>query len=257
MTLKFCAANLDVVPGIAHAFFGRQGGVSTGIYTSLNCGPGSGDDRANVIENRRRALGPLTAAEAPLVTLHQVHGAHVVRVEEYWKPEASPRADAMVTNVTGVALGILTADCAPILLADTEARVVAAAHAGWKGALAGIIESALAEMERLGARREVVVAAIGPCISQPAYEVGEEFRRGMLEDDPESAVFFIPSTLADHWRFDLPGFAQRRLREAGVRDISCLGLCTYASEAAFYSYRRACHRGENDYGRQLSAILIT
>ena len=255
--LRFSAGNLSLQPGIAHAFFSRKGGVSSGLYASLNCGPGSRDERAHVIENRARAASALGTHETRLVTLYQVHGSVSVRVEQPWEIGDAPRADAAVTNLAGIALGILTADCAPILLADTEARVVAAVHAGWKGALAGIIESALATMEQLGARRERVASAIGPCISRQAYEVGEDMRLKMLEDEPPSEIFFEPADRCRHWRFDLAGFAEDRLVRGGVRDVSCLGLCTYDGEAAFYSYRRATHRGENDYGRQLSAILLT
>lgn len=254
--LKLKATNLDTLSGVAHAFFGRKGGVSTSIYASLNCGPGSGDDRANVVENRRRAVASLGASDSRLATLYQMHGATAVRVTEPWEIGHAPRADASVTNHPGVALGILTADCAPVLFADAEARVVGAAHAGWKGARAGVVESALAAMEELGARRDRIVAAIGPCITQPAYEVGAELRARVLDDDPAGVRFFIPSDREDHWRFDLPGYVRHRLRQAGVQDISDLPLCTYAQEAAFFSYRRATHHGEADYGRQLSAIML-
>jgi hypothetical protein len=252
--LRLTAGNLHPLPGIVHAFFGRKGGVSSGIHASLNCGPGSGDDRANVVENRHRALAALAPESASLVTLYQVHGPAAVRVTEPWEIGRSPRADAMVTDRSGIALGILTADCAPVLLADSEARVVGAAHAGWKGAAAGIAESVIAAMEQFGARRERIAAAIGPCISQAAYEVGDDLRARVADDDAER--FFVPSGRPAHWRFDLPGYLSSRLEHAGVGIVSDLSLCTYSQDVAFYSYRRATHRGEGDYGRQLSAIML-
>jgi YfiH family protein len=254
--LKFADANLQAKSGIAHAFFGREGGVSSGLYTSLNCGPGSRDDRTHVIENRRRALEALAPNGNRLATLYQVHGADAVIVENAWELGRSPRADAMATATPGIALGILTADCAPVLLADSEARVVGAAHAGWKGALAGVVESALAGMEKLGARRERVVAAIGPCISGEFYEVGPELRAQVIADDAESGRFFFASVREGHWQFDLPAYAQARLRKAGVDKVSKVAHCTYAQDANFFSFRRATHRGESDYGRQLAAIVL-
>src|SRR5437870_9865924 len=177
--LRLAASNLDFADDIAHAFFGRKGGVSNGIYASLNCGPGSGDDGARVVENRRRAMQVLAPAGAQLVTLYQVHGKETAVVREPWEIGRAPRCDAMATNVSGIALGILTADCAPVLLVDAEARVIGAVHAGWKGALAGVIESAVDAMEQLGARRNRISAAIGPCISQASYEVGDELRAAL------------------------------------------------------------------------------
>ena len=202
--MKFSAENLGSARGIVHAFFGRTGGVSTGLYESLNCGPGSNDDRARVIENRRLALAAFGPSQSRLLTLYQVHGAETVEVREAWEIGRGPKADAMVTSIPGLALGILTADCAPVLLADSEAGIVGAAHAGWKGALAGVIESAVAAMEHLGARRERIAAAIGPCISQRAYEVGAELRASVVADDSANTRHFIPSGRNDHWRFDLP-----------------------------------------------------
>ncbi|MGH6876175.1 MAG: peptidoglycan editing factor PgeF [Rhizomicrobium sp.] len=254
--LRFAAANLADLAGVAHVFFGRKGGVSTGIYDSLNCGPGSRDDRDNVIENRRRALEAFAPPESRLATLYQIHGARAVTVREPWQIGEQPKADAMATAASDVALGILTADCAPILLADPEARIVGAAHAGWKGALAGVVESAIGMMEKLGARRERIAAAIGPCISQPAYEVGAELRAQVLADISRDECFFAPSDQSEHWRFDLPAYAHSRLELAGVHNISDLSICTYARESVFYSFRRATHRGESDYGRQLSAIML-
>lgn len=240
---------------IAHGFFGRRGGVSTGIFASLNCGPGSGDERGAVIENRRRAVEQLQPG-TQLLTLYQVHSPKPVIVTGPWEIGAAPQADALATDRPGLALGILTADCAPVLLADAEAKVIAAAHAGWKGALSGVIEAAIAAMKSLGARRERIAAAIGPCISQANYEVGPEFESRFRDADPGHARFFEPSTKPGHWRFDLPGFAAARLDAAGIANVETLSVCTYAREGDFFSFRRATHRGETDYGRQLSAILL-
>jgi YfiH family protein len=244
-------------PNIAHGFFGRTGGMSTGIFASLNCGPGSGDDRQCVIENRRRALAELTKdANAKLLTLYQIHSANVVTVSEPWEIGKGPQADAMATNIPSIALGILTADCAPVLLADPEAKVIGAAHAGWKGAFSGVLESVIAAMEQLGANRSRIAAAVGPCISQANYEVGPEFIARFRDTDPKAVRWFVPSDKHDHFRFDLPGFVESRLRPAGISRIETIGGCTYAQEDQFFSFRRATHRGEKDYGRQLSAILL-
>jgi len=253
---RLSAGNL-AVPKIAHGFFGRAGGVSSGIFASLNCGPGSGDNRENVAENRRRALDQLTPGNtAKLLTLFQIHSAEAVTVTEPWEMGHGPRADAMVTNIPGLALGILTADCAPVLLADSEAGVVAAAHAGWKGALSGITDSTIATMEKLGAHRNRIAAAAGPCISQDNYEVGPEFIGRFCEHDPASARFFAAGDRPDHFRFDLRAYVTHRLKSAGVKGVEAIAGCTYAQEADFFSFRRATHRGEVDYGRQLAAILL-
>lgn len=254
--LRLAASNLDLAKGIAHAFFGRTGGVSEGLYSSLNCGPGSGDDRERVIENRRRAMQALSPADAKLVTLYQVHGRDAVIVCDPWEMGHAPKSDAMATNVPGIALGILTADCAPILLADAEARVVGAAHAGWKGAAAGVIESAVEAMERLGARRDRLVAAIGPSISQPSYEVGDELRTMLGQTCSDNEEFFTLSSREGHWQFDLSGFAQTQLKRARIENTLAFPACTYLQVSDFFSYRRATHRGEPDYGRQLSAVML-
>lgn len=252
------AANLTEAEGVAHAFFGRKGGISTGLYAALNCGPGSNDDPAAVIGNRHIALAALAnGTAAKLVTLYQIHCAECVVVSEAWNTGEAPRADAMATNVPGLALGILTADCAPILLADARARVIGAAHAGWKGAYGGVIESALATMEKLGAARRRIRAAIGPCISQRNYEVGPEFRAQFLASDADDARFFIASDKPEHFRFDLEAYAAARLTVAGVDNADRLSACTYENPDVYYSFRRATHRGEADYGRQLSAIMLT
>ena len=242
---------------VTHGFFGRTGGVSTGIFTSLNCGPGSGDDRQQVTENRRRALAELTdAPDACLLTLYQIHSAEAVIVEKSWEMGHGPKADAMATNIPGLALGILTADCAPVLLADAQAGVIGAAHAGWKGALSGVIDSVLQAMEDIGASRARVAAAIGPCIGQANYEVGSEFVAGFEEADTGNSRWFAPGKKPRHFRFDLPGYVKSRLEVAGVASVEHVGGCTYAEEERYFSYRRATHRGEKDYGRQLSAILL-
>jgi polyphenol oxidase len=241
-------------PRVLHGFFGRKGGVSAGLYSSLNCGPGSSDVRKCVQENRRRATEAISP-HGTLVTLYQVHSAEAVAVEAPWAIDANPKADAMVTNKNGIALGILTADCAPVLLADAEAHVIAAAHAGWNGALAGVIESAVAAMERLGAVRERICAAVGPCIGRAAYEVGPEFKPRFTTADPVNERFFEPSLRAGHWQFDLSAYVAQRLRQSGIA-VETIPACTYAAEAEFFSYRRATHRNEGDYGRQLSAIML-
>ena len=251
--VKASAVNL---PGVAHGFFGRKGGVSTGLYDSLNCGPGSGDAREAVLENRARAIAALSS-DATLVTLYQIHSAQAVTVSAPWQITDNPKADAFATDKRGVALGILTADCAPILLADAHAHVVGAAHAGWGGALAGVAESVVAAMERLGAQRERITAAVGPCISRPSYEVGPEFKPRFTAADPANERFFEPSKHAGHWQFDLPAYVAHRLRQSGIGTIETLRACTYLDEASFFSYRRTTHRKEADYGRQLSAIMLT
>jgi YfiH family protein len=241
------------LPNVAHGFFGRTGGVSSDIYKSLNCGPGSNDDRAHVDQNRNRVRTELGASA--LNTLYQVHSPTAVTVESPW--QTPPLADAMVTKTKGIALGILSADCAPVLFADAEACVIGAAHAGWKGALAGVTDSAIAAMESLGARRERIVAAIGPCISQANYEVGEEFRARFVEANAENARFFITGSRAAHHQFDLESYVAHRLKVAGLSKVSRLSACTYAREADLFSFRRATHRGEADYGRAISAIVLT
>jgi len=252
--LRLTAANLAAAPDIAHGFFGRQDGVSQGIYASLNCGPGSGDARAAVLSNRARVRTALGAEN--LVTLHQIHSARAVGVAEPWDLDQAPQADGMATNMRGLALGILTADCAPVLFADSRAGVIGAAHAGWKGALAGVLESTLRAMEDLGADRTRIAAAVGPCISQPNYEVGPEFRDRFLDNDSSFARFFARSAKADHWHFDLKGFVALRLDDAGLENVARFPACTYAHEGDFYSFRRATHRGEPDYGREISAIAL-
>jgi polyphenol oxidase len=242
-------------PGIAHGFFGREGGVSTGLYDSLNCGPGSRDEAAAVTENRRRvaaALAPEGTRGVRLISLSQIHSA-IVHTLPAWEDGA--KGDAMVTATPGLALAILTADCAPILLADPKAKVIGAAHAGWKGALGGVLEATLEAMEKLGALRDRIAAAGGPCISQDNYEVGWDFRDRFLELGLKNRRFFIPSG-PGHYRFDLAGYAAHRLTAAGVGSVETLGVCTYPAENGYFSFRRATHASEPDYGRQISVIVL-
>jgi len=242
-------------PRLAHGFFTRDGGVSTGIYESLNCGLGSSDDRANALENRRRAAAVLGLPADRLVTLYQVHSAEAVVVDTPWEPGDGPKADGMVTRTRGLALGVLAADCTPILFADPEEGVIGACHAGWKGALAGVAEATLDAMAGLGARRHRIVAAIGPTIRQPAYEVGTDYRDRFVTADSRSEAFFAPGKDDTHVQFDLPGYLTRRLTGTGVTVIADTGLCTY-QDRGFFSFRRTTHRGEPDYGRNLSAIAL-
>jgi len=244
------------LPGISHAFFTRVGGISDGIYAGLNTGIGSRDRRELVLENRARAARHLGAAPEHLATPHQVHSAKAVVVDEAWEPGRGPKVDAVVSNRPGIAVGVGSADCGPVLFADLQARVVAAAHAGSKGALAGILEAAIEAMERLGAERGRIVAVLGPTISGNAYEVGPEFVARFVEVDPENARFFRPSEHKGHAYFDLPAYIVMRLTRAGLGAVHDLALCTYGDEARFYSYRRATHRREPDYGRLLSAIVL-
>jgi polyphenol oxidase len=238
-------------PNLSHGFFGRQGGVSSGIYAGLNCGPGSGDAPEAVAENRRRVLEALGARH--LCTLYQIHSADVVIVTNPW--ETSPKADALATRQPGIAIGVLTADCAPVLLADAEAGVIGAAHAGWKGALGGVTDSVIAAMESLGAVRSRIAAAVGPCIAQQSYEVDAAFRDRFLSAAVQNADFFLPGR-HDRFQFDLEAYAVMRLRRAGIGSVEGLAADTYAREADFYSYRRATHRGEPDYGREVSMIAL-
>ena len=236
---------------MTHGFFGRMGGVSRGIYAGLNCGPGSYDDRAAVTENRRRVAVKMGMEPEQLCTLYQVHSPNVVVVQGPL-PSPAPQADAMVTDMPGVLLGILTADCAPVLFADADAGVVGAAHAGWKGAHGGVIENTVRAMEVLGAKREAIRAVVGPCIGQSSYEVGPEFMERFEEDARDQ--FFLRSATPGHFMFDLPAYVVARLRAAGVGNVAVLALDTRSDESRFFSYRRATLQDEPDYGRQISVI---
>lgn len=251
------AAALTALPGIQHGFFTRAGGVSDGVYASLNGGIGSDDNPARVAENRARMAAAIGVAPDRLITAFQIHSPHVVVVaEQAWTSTTRPRADGIVTRVTRLAIGVSTADCGPVLLADPHARVIGAAHAGWRGALSGILEATIAAMEQLGAARSRIVAALGPMIRQPNYEVGDDLIEKFKAEDSSGARFFAPAPRAGHALFDLSGCIVARLRRAGIAHIEDLGLCTYADPARFFSYRRATHRGEADYGRHVNAIAL-
>jgi YfiH family protein len=250
------AASLAKLDGIRHAFFTRAGGVSSGVYASLNSGIGSQDAPANIAENRARMAAALGVAPERLLTAYQVHSPTVVPVNQPWRGDRRPRADAMVTKTPGLALGISTADCGPVLLADSAARVIGAAHAGWRGALSGVIEATIVAMEEMGADRRRIVAALGPTISQKKYEVGPELVAQFVASDAANAQFFIPAERNGHAYFDLPGYIVHRLRHAAVGSIEDLARCTYAEPEQFYSYRRSTHRKEGDYGRHVNAIVL-
>jgi YfiH family protein len=238
--------------GVAHGFLGRRGGVSQGLYAGLNVGLGSDDDPATIAENRRLAVEAVLPS-AVLLTPYQIHSADCVTVLAPWDHALRPHADALVTDRPGLALGILTADCAPVLLADREAGVIGAAHAGWKGAIGGVTDSTLLAMEALGARRDRIVAAVGPCIARASYEVDDGFQRRFEQDDPENERFFA-SGREGHAQFDLEAYVAHCLAIAGVRTVEAMGLDTYADEDRFFSFRRATHRDEPSYGRQISII---
>ncbi|HRY07749.1 MAG TPA: peptidoglycan editing factor PgeF [Hyphomicrobiaceae bacterium] len=250
------ATTLAVLPGINHGFFTREGGVSDGLYASLNCGLGSNDDRTHVLENRRRVATTLGRPEAPVVTLYQTHSASARIVTGPEDPTDLPKADGLVTATPGVIIGVLTADCCPVLFADPDAKVVGAAHAGWRGAVGGIVEATVSKMEEAGARREHIRAAIGPCIGPAAYEVGPEFEAELLALDTDNARFFSKPSAQAKPRFDLPGYVLARLQGLGLGSVQNATTCTYGNESRFFSYRRSCHRKEPDYGRQISAILV-
>ncbi|MBV1699980.1 MAG: peptidoglycan editing factor PgeF [Hyphomicrobiales bacterium] len=242
--------------GIRHGFFTRQGGVSAGIYASLNAGLGSHDAAANVTENRARMAAALGVKPDRLLTAFQIHSPNVAVAEAAWSPDARPRADAIVTRTPGLAIGVSTADCGAILLADPTARVIGAAHAGWRGALGGVAEAAIAAMEKLGAERSRIRAALGPMIRQNNYEVGPDLIARFTAQDAASACFFKPAARDGHALFDLAGYIGARLSGAGIEQIEDIGLCTYADAARFFSFRRTTHRGEADYGRHVNAIVL-
>jgi YfiH family protein len=250
------APALAATTGVKHAFFSREGGVSGGLYRSLNCGFGSDDKTENVSENRRRVCATLGVSADALITPYQVHGTNVVVVEQPWEHSAAPKADGLATRTPGIALGILTADCAPILFADRDAGVIGACHAGWRGALDGIVEATLVAMVSLGAQRPNISAVIGPCIAQISYQVGPEFRDQFIANDQNNDRFFKNDD-EGRYRFDLSGFVLENLTQAGIDDASWIGLDTCVDDQRFFSYRRSTQRGEADFGRGLSAIVIT
>ncbi len=244
----------EVLAGIPHGFLGRRGGVSAGVVAGLNVGLGSGDEEAAVAENRRRA-GDAVLPGAPIVACYQIHSPDCVTVREPWSDAERPQADALVTDRPGLLLGVVTADCTPVLFADREAGVIGAAHAGWKGAIGGVTDRTIEAMEALGARREAIVAAIGPTIAQASYEVDEGFRGRFLDADSANARFFKGGK-PGHWQFDLPAYVGARLVSAGIGQVEVLNLDTYPAPDRFYSFRRASHRGEPAYGRQISLIAL-
>ena len=241
-----------VLQGAAHGFLGRDGGVSAGIYCGLNVGLGSDDEPATILENRRIAKRAILA-ESELITVHQVHSADVAVVTEPIALEDRPHVDAMVTDQHGLLLGILTADCVPVLFFDAEAQVVGAAHAGWKGAIAGVVENTIVAMEGLGAKRDQIAAAIGPCIAQESYEVDQGFHARFIEQNPANAEYFLEGKIG-HYQFDIEAFVASRLKMAAIGKYEKAELDTYALEGRYYSYRRSCHRNESSYGRQISLI---
>lgn len=250
--MRVTCPELSLSPSISHGFFTREGGVSEGLFRSLNCGFGSGDRADYVAQNRFfvcRALGA-----SALLTPYQTHSAKAIIVDKPWPEREPPEADALVTNMPGVAIGILTADCVPILLADAKARVIGAAHAGWKGAIGGVIEATIKAMQSLGAKD--ITATIGPAIEQCSYEVGSEFRDNFLKESSDNAVFFGPSSRDGHFMFNLKGYAQKRLEKAGIARINALANDTCFEDSRFFSYRRSCLLHESSYGRQVSAIML-
>lgn len=250
------AASLKLT-GIRHAFFTRAGGVSGGLYESLNGGIGSRDDAGKVAENRARMAAALGVEPRRFLTAYQIHSPNVVVAETPWSNDERPRADAIVTRMRALAIGVTTADCGPVLLADPQAGVIGAAHAGWRGALTGIIEATIEAMARLGARRENIRASVGPMIRQANYEVGPDLIARFTAEDPASSRFFSSAARDGHALFDLGGYVAARLKRAGVGHVEDLGLCTYADPARFFSYRRTTHRAEADYGRHVNAITLT
>jgi polyphenol oxidase len=256
MTQPLHVHTLAKLSGIRHAFFTRAGGVSGGIYASLNAGVGSNDDPIHVAENRARMAIAMGVSPQRFLTCYQIHSPDVVVAAEPWTAEARPRADAIVTTVPGLAIGVSTADCGPVLFADPQARVIGAAHAGWRGALGGVTDQTIAAMEKLGAVRERIVAALGPMIRQNNYETGADLRDRFIAADPANVRFFRAAKREGHFMFDLAGYVVARLAAARVGTIEDVHACTYAESEKFFSYRRMTHRGEADYGRHVNAIAL-
>ena len=250
------ADNLKTMPGIRHSFFTRHGGVSEGDFASLNCGFSQHDRAENYLENRKRVAAHIGVAETHLLSCSQIHSPDVIAIDVVWPMMDRPKADAMVTNQKGVALGILTADCVPILFVDAKAGVIGAAHAGWRGAVGGVIENTVAAMEKLGARRRSIETAIGACIWQKSYEVGPEFPAPFLAENPDSQKFFRPALRTDYFMFDLPGYVSAKLRQLGVAHVEPSPADTLAEETDFFSYRRACLQGAGRTGSLISVIVL-
>jgi polyphenol oxidase len=256
MTQPLHAHRLAKLPGIRHAFFTRAGGVSGGVYASLNAGVGSNDDPDHVAENRARMAAAMGVTPERFLTCYQIHSPEAVVAADPWTSEARPRADAIVTTMPGLAIGVSTADCGPVLFADPQARVIGAAHAGWRGALSGVTDQTIAAMEKLGASRARIVAALGPMIRQKNYETGADLRDRFIAADPANARFFRTGARQGHFMFDLAGYVAARLAASGVGTIEDVDACTYADAEKFFSYRRMTHRGEADYGRHVNAIAL-
>ncbi|WP_413206904.1 peptidoglycan editing factor PgeF [Rhodospirillum sp. A1_3_36] len=249
-------SSLNALTNVRHGFFTRNRGVSKGLYASLNCGYGSGDVAEAVTRNRARAVTEIEMPPEALVTVHQCHSNKVVEVDKPWPHSQAPEVDGMVTSAPRVVLGILTADCAPVLFVDPKARVIGAAHAGWRGALGGVLDNTVEAMERLGAKRRDILAGIGPCIAQRSYEVGPEFPAAFLEEDEANQMFFAKARKEEHFLFDLPGYVAKRLVRVGVTEVMPTPCDTCREEDRFFSYRRSVTKGEADYGRMLSVIAL-
>ncbi|MDY0009925.1 MAG: peptidoglycan editing factor PgeF [Bdellovibrionales bacterium] len=254
--MRFLTTDLEKIKYLRHGFFTRIGGASGGVFAGMNCAYSSGDDPEHIAMNRAKVAESLGVAEQNLLTLKQVHSARVVTVADVWTHQTAPQADALVTNQRGIAIGVLTADCAPVLFADTKNKIIGAAHAGWKGAIGGVIAATVDAMEKLGSKRADIAAAIGPCIGPMSYEVSDEFKNPFAEQSAQNEKFFRPAEKAGHLIFDLPGYTAECLRAAGVGLVHDTQQDTLPNETAFYSYRRTCQRAEKDYGRQISAIVI-
>ena len=256
IAMKFITTDLEDISWLNHGFFTRMGGISTGLYTSLNCGIKTGDKPENVKTNRANVAAALDLMPEQLVIAKQVHGIKTVQVTKPWAMDDGPEADAMVTTERGLALGILTADCAPVLFAEKKERIIGAAHAGWKGALAGVVESTIEEMKKMGGKIENIQAAIGPCISANSYEVKDDFRTAFLEQDKANGQFFKPSPRAGHLLFNLPGYVTSRLNKAGIKSVYDVKQDTLTGATSFFSNRRAFLKSEKGFGLQISVIAI-
>ena len=251
------ASELNANTNIKHGFFTRRDGVSHGVFRGLNCGYGSGDTPAHIDQNRSVAMAKLGLSRQNLNTVYQIHSADVVVAQKAWARDDRPKADAIVTNQPGLAVGIMTADCTPVLFSDPNAGIVGAAHAGWRGAIGGVLAATVEKIEEMGGDRSQVIAVVGPCIHQSSYEVGPDFHTSFLQENPANERYFVPSEKARHQLFDLPGFVLTKLADLGLAVVQDVSEDTYANEDRFFSYRRSTHRKETDYGRGLSAIVLT
>lgn len=254
--MKYITTDLETMKFLQHGFFTRLGGMSEGVYAGLNCAYSSNDKKDHITANRAKVAETLGVEVDRLVTVKQVHSAKSVTITAPFKDGQTPEADGIVTATRGLAIGVLTADCAPVLFADKKAKIIGAAHAGWKGAVGGVMEATIDAMEKMGAKRENIVAAIGPCIGPLSYEVGADFKKPFLQQDAGNDVFFIPAEKPDHFIFNLPGYAAHRLTLAGIQTVYDTKQDTLPNEGVYYSYRRTCQRKEADYGRQISAIVL-